>query len=105
MSEFMEHMANWKWNATHPSEWPVPPRKMPRWFNTVGWMAIRDMEEVFGIINQSDLDRFWTTRSHGQSVNEDAGGYLMRCYLALSGAGVEEPYTYGQAVQDILNGS
>lgn len=103
-TRFMEDRANWKWNTTHPMEWPRPPRKMPRWWNIWGYASLRDTEEVFGLIDQSDLDRFWAEHAKGQSVYEDAGGYLIRCYSALMGEDTEEPYTYAQAAADLMAG-
>lgn len=99
---FMEDRAAYKWDEAHPIGWPSPPRKMPRWFNLRGRIALRDMEEVFGHIEQASLDRFWAERAKGQSVHEDAGGYLIRCYAALMGDQTEDPYTYSQANADLL---
>lgn len=101
---FMEDRANWKWNATHPVGWPVPPRTMPSWMNLIGRYKLRDMEEAFGHLDQTALDRFWSERAKGQSVYEDAGGYLVRCYAAMAGHEVEEPYTYSKAVDDLMQG-
>ena len=99
---FMEDRANWKWNASHPMGWPTPPRKMPRWWNFGAYLRLLEMEEVFGRICQADLDRFWAEMAKGQSVYEDAGGYLIRCYAALIGEETEDPYTYEQAAADLI---
>lgn len=101
---FMEHRANHKWNTTHPMDWPTPPRKIPHWFNIVGFIKLVEMEEVFGRINQSDLDRFWAEMRKGQSVYEDAGGYLVRCYAALMGLETEDHLTYAKATEILLDG-
>lgn len=55
------------------------------------------MHRVFG---DFDRDAFW--REPGQSVFEDAGGAMLRRYRAMIGLPTEEPYTYRQAVHDIL---
>lgn len=103
-TKFMEDRANWKWNTTHPMDWKRPPRQMPHWFNLRGYAALRNLEEVFGLIDQADLDRFWAEHAKGQGVNEDAGGYLIRCYAALMGDETDEPYTYAQAAEELING-
>lgn len=103
-TDYMEDRANHKWNATHPLEWPIPPRKMPRWYNFIKMARLREMEDVFGHIDQAALDRFWAESAKGQSVYEDAGGYMIRCYEGLMGFETVEPYTYPKAIDDLLAG-
>lgn len=82
---YMEDRAYRKWGSRHPVDWKRPPRQMPRWFDLWGVFALRELEGVFGHLEQSDLDRFWSERSKGQHPYEDAGGYMIRCYSALMG--------------------
>lgn len=102
-SDYMQDRAVSKWNAEHPLYWPTPPRQMPKWFQFKKRIELRDMEEVFGHIDQPALNRFWSEMGKGQSVYEDAGSYMLRCYEALAGFPIEEPYTYAQAVDGFVN--
>lgn len=103
-SDYMQDRAVYQWGEAHPISWPRPPRKIPSWFNFCGRAEIRNMEAVFGDIDQTALDRFWAEMAKGQSVYEDAGGYMLRCYEALAGFPTQEPYTYAQAIEGFGNG-
>ncbi len=85
----------WGW---HPSCWLVPARREPRWWQRKAREYDRQMREVFG---EFDRDAFWS--EPGQSVYEDAGGAMLRRYQAMIGMPTEEPYTYEQAIQDLLS--
>lgn len=71
------------WGA-HPSDWPTPPREMPRWWHFQARMVLEDLEEVFGDLTQDNLDAFWAEIREGQGF-DDAGGYILRCYKAMMG--------------------
>lgn len=86
----------------HPTEWPVPPRSRPRWWQFAAKRNLGELEYVVGRLSDEQLRAFWAERAKGQSVYEDAGGYLVRCYAAMLGEPTEEPYTYGQAASDLI---
>lgn len=86
--------ARWGW---HPAHWYVPTRNPPRWWQFSARRYDREIREVFG---DFDRDAFWN--EPGQSVYEDAGGAMLRHYKAMLGLPVDEPYTYSEAVSDIL---
>lgn len=83
----------WGW---HPMHWPVPARSQPKIWQFSAVRYDRELREVFGAFNR---DEFWRECRSGQSVYEDAGGYMLRCYKAMIGLPVEEPYTYAQAIR------
>lgn len=108
MSDFVrwddcEQAAADRWGF-HPVWWPRPPRKMPKWWQISARREVNSLGDVFGLITENGLDRFWEQHAKGQSVFEDAGGYLLRCYKALASFPVEDDhYSYYQAVQDALD--
>ncbi len=99
----VEILAQARWGE-HPLWWPVPPRKMPRWWQFSARKKIADLTTVFGSLDQNALDRFWAEIQKGQSIYEDAGGYALRSYRAMAGERVEEPYTYQQSSSASLEG-
>lgn len=104
MSETMtERSANERWGE-HPMEWPLPPHSRPRWWQFRTRRTLADLEAVFGHLDNAALRRWWVELRKGQSVYEDAGGYLLRCYEAMAGREVEEPYTYEDAATAIRKG-
>lgn len=86
----------------HPMGWPVPPRSRPHWWQFAAKRNLDKLEYVFGRLSNNQLRTFWTESAKGQSVYEDAGGYMIRCYAAMIGEPVEPPYTYAQAASDLL---
>lgn len=86
----------------HPANWPVPPSRVPRWYEFRRRRHLREVVACFGPLSPGDLDAFYGELHKGQSVYEDAGGYLLRCYRALVALSVEEPYTYQQAAADLI---
>lgn len=91
------------WGA-HPWGWPRPPATRPPWLAFRARRNLAAMERVFGPLDAAALARFHTQARTGQSAYEDCGGYLMRCYRAMLGLPVEPPYTYTQAVADLMEG-
>lgn len=85
----------------HPMGWPVPPSTIPRWWQCRKSRRWRIVCDLFGNLSQDDLDAFWAEVGKGQSVYEDAGGYMLRCYRAMLALPVDDPYTYAQAVADL----
>lgn len=87
-------------------EFPVLRQTPARWWQ---WKELRyewrldEALEAFGLprITQEMRDAYWREVRKGQSVYEDAGGYLWRCWRAAFGLPVEEPYTYKQAIADL----
>lgn len=98
-SEVKLEFAAQTWGA-HPMGWPVPPRRMPTWWQSR--RSLRLLQAVFGELCQADIDRFWVESRKGQSVYEDAGGGMLRCYRALVGLPTEESYTYQAALADLI---
>lgn len=90
------------WGA-HPMDWPCPPDRRPPWWHFAERRRLRAMETVFGRLGDGALLLYRIEASKGQSVHEDCGGYLLRCYRAMLGLPVEAPYTYRQAVTDLLD--
>ena len=86
-------MASKKW-GDHPASWPRPPREMPRWWQFRVKRRLRGLESVFGPIDAAALDRYWQEVRKGQSIYEDAGGAMLRCYAAMIGERVDWPYPY-----------
>lgn len=86
----------------HPIHWPVPPRVVPRWWQFKRARQWREACAAFGNLSQADLDAFWAEARKGQSVYEDAGGSMSRCYRAMLALPTEAPYTYNDALSDLL---
>ncbi len=84
--------------------WPTPPRVKPRWWHFKAKRLETDLSKVFGQISDEQRDAYWREIRKGQSVYEDAGGFVMRAYRAMAGLPVEEPYTYPAAIHDLLEG-
>jgi len=97
----VERAAMERWDV-HPMDWPTPPFKLPRWWQFRARRIVADLEAVFGPIDDAALARFWQQRRLGQSVYEDVGGYLWRCYCAMCGLPIEEPYPYQQGISDLI---
>lgn len=87
----------------HPWGWDRPPYEMPRWWQFMRRIDLRAFEAVFGPIDDAALDRFWTQYFLGQSIHEDAGGALLRCYRAMLGLPVGEVVTYEQYAADLFS--
>lgn len=97
----LEGAARLRWGV-HPIHWPVPPLVWPRWWQRRARRSITDLEAVFGTLTRLSLTRYWQQVHAGQSVYEDAGGYMIRCYRAMAGYPVEEPFTYAAAASALL---
>ena len=94
----MMSAAQIKWGL-HPMDWPVPPHRLPSWWQFRQRRVLADLEAVFGPLDNAALLRWWRECRKGQSVYEDAGSYFQRCYDAMCGLATEEPLTYGEAAQ------
>lgn len=68
----------------HPSNWPRPPRRVPRWFYPEEMRRYKQLQSVFKGIDQAAIDRYYNEVMIGQQPDEDAGGYFIRCYTALA---------------------
>lgn len=78
----------------HAAFWPTPLRERPGLFaksiDKLTDAAIRRVVEVAGgTFDQRFRDAYWREVRHGQAANEDAGGYLWRCWAAAFGFTVE----------------
>lgn len=100
-SDYVYELARSTW-GDHPISWPHPPRSKPRWWQFRERKRLAQMEYVFGVLDAAALRRYWYEVRKGQSVYEDAGGYMLRCYQAMMGYPVDEPYTYSRATADLL---
>lgn len=86
----------------HPLDWPCPPPKRPYVWQRQTVKRLRDLERVFGHLSDEALQAYWEEVGRGQSVYEDCGGYLIRCYRAMCGEEVIKPYTYSDAAADLI---
>lgn len=87
--------ARWGW---HPSNWHVPSRRRPRWWQFSARRYDREIRETFG---EFDRDAFWSQPS--QSPYEDAGGAMIRRYKAMLGLPVERLPICAEVIEDLLN--
>lgn len=71
-----------KWG--HPIDWPRPFPKKPRWWQYRRRRYERPLIEIFGELTQSQRDAFYIELHQFQAIDEDAGGYLHRCYRSMS---------------------
>lgn len=93
----------------HPARWPKP-----HWRKPLPWPLDRrarsdeaELNQVLKItgrppIADRERRRFWREVRRGQQLDEDAGGYLMRCYEAMLGlklARTAPTYRTDQAVE------
>ncbi len=86
----------------HPLDWPMPPPKRPHFWNRQAVRRLHDLESVFGYLSNEALQRYWSEVAKGQSVYEDCGGYLLRCYQAMNGQYVERPTRYDSFIEESL---
>lgn len=86
----------------HPLDWPCPPPRRPYVWQRQTVKRLRDLEGVFGYLSDDALQAYWEEVGRGQSVYEDCGGYLMRCYRRMIGEDVIKPYTYSDAAADFI---
>ena len=101
--EYVYSLASSIWGA-HPMDWPTPPRRRPYWWQFRKRKHFAGLEYVFVVLDNEALRRYWSEVQSGQSVYEDAGGYMLRCYAAMMGEATESPYTYQQAASDLVGG-
>jgi hypothetical protein len=87
----------------HPLDWPMPPPKRPHFWNRQSLARLRDLEGIFGHLSNEALQRYWQEVAKGQSVYEDCGGYLLRCYRAMCGLEIDEPLSLEDAVRMIAD--
>jgi hypothetical protein len=87
----------------HPYHWPRPPRKRPHWWQRQSVKRLRELEEIFGHLDDESLERYYIEVRKGQSVYEDAGGYLMRCYRTMCAEDVDEPISLETAARMFLD--
>lgn len=88
-------------------DYPVLWRYAPKWWEfkkSRFERRLADGFKMFGLppITQEMRDMYWREVRKGQSVYEDAGGYMLRCWLVALGADCEEPYTYSEAISDLF---
>lgn len=83
-------------------DWPEPPEKMPRWWQFKLRKRLKELEIVFGPLDQEALDRYHIEIGIGQSIIEDAGGYLFRAYSAMLGLPVQLPRRPEHIIQEML---
>ena len=88
------------WGA-HPMHWPRPPRCRPRWWQFEAKRRLARLESMFDRLSNEDLARYYEQVRLGQSVYEDAGGYMLRCYRAMLGLPVDAPTSLEQVIADI----
>jgi len=93
--------AEYAWGP-HPLDWPSPPPKRPPFWQRASRKRLRELEGVFGHLSDEALQRYWDEVGRGQSVYEDCGGYLLRCYQAMLGMEVEKPWTEADEIQRLL---
>lgn len=86
----------------HPSSWPRPPMERPRWWQRKAVRRLCELEDVFGHLSDNALQCYWIEVRKGQDIYEDAGGYMLRCYMAMIGKDVIKPYTYEDAAADMI---
>jgi hypothetical protein len=86
----------------HPINWPRPPRGRPRFWQRQIRKRLSELEKVFGHLDDESLQRYWDEVAKGQSVYEDCGGYLLRCYRAMCGLSVEEPISHADILEKLL---
>ena len=90
------------WGA-HPSSWPRPPRRRPRWWQFEAKRRLARLEAAFDHLSDHDLARYYDEVALGQSVYEDAGGYMLRCYRAMLGLPVEAPVSQADIIAGLLH--
>lgn len=86
----------------HPLDWPMPPPKRPPFWHRDSVKRLKALEDVFGHLDNDALQRYWNEVSKGQSVYEDCGSYLERCYRTMLGMLVEEPVSHADVIADLL---
>lgn len=86
----------------HPLDWPSPPPKRPPFWHIQTVKRLRELEGVFGHLDNEALQRYWNEVAKGQSVYEDCGGYLLRCYEAMIGLTVEKPTSHADFLRNLL---
>ncbi len=89
------------WGA-HPIGWPSPPLRRPLWWQFRERRRLYSLEAMFDRLSDEALSRYWAQVVLGQSVYEDAGGFLMRCYRAMLDLPVEEPVREADVIEDLL---
>jgi hypothetical protein len=87
-------------------DFPALGRKPARWWQLKArhFEARLDLAlQLMGLptVTQEMRDIYWAEVRKGQSVYEDAGGYLWRCWRAAFDQSVNEPYTYDQVIADL----
>lgn len=70
--------------------WPAPDPVPPAWWQFRRRSRERRINAAlaragFGPVTDGMREVFWTERSYGQDVMEDAGGYIWRCWAAMLG--------------------
>ncbi|MCB1470476.1 MAG: hypothetical protein KDK08_25745 [Rhizobiaceae bacterium] len=86
----------------HPMNWPRFHEVRPRWWQLEMQRADRRAEAFFGKITEEQRSAFFTELRKGQSIYEDSGEFMLRCYRAMLGLPITEPYTLDQALEDLL---
>lgn len=101
MEQTLLDIASNTWGP-HPLDWPSPPPKRPPFWHIQTVKRLKALEEVFGHLSNEALQRYWQEVSKGQSVYEDCGGYLLRCYKAMLNEDVEEPVSVTDTLEALL---
>ncbi|CDX26923.1 hypothetical protein MPL3356_60620 [Mesorhizobium plurifarium] len=86
----------------HPYTWPRPPQRRPRWWQFRERRNLARLEAMFDHLSDEALGRYYQQVRLGQSVYEDAGGYLLRCYRAMLGLPVELPTSEADVIEGLL---
>lgn len=97
----------------HPMDWPVIYPTRPRWYH---FKRRREEQRVIDALakigfyprllsaySRGDRRAFHEQLRRGQGVNEDAGGYRLRCWLALLGLPFTPALSYAQASADFAS--
>lgn len=86
----------------HPLDWPCPPPKRPYVWQIQSLKRLWELERVFGHLSDEALQDYWEEVGRGQSIYEDVGGYLIRCYRRMIRQEIIKPYTYSEATADLI---
>lgn len=92
---------------SYPTDWPVPPRRMSGFFTRLLYpfsevCKINQELHAQGLaeLDQERCNTFWHEVRKGQAVDEDAGGYILRCWLV---ATKPKPVDEDSYIQNLLS--
>jgi hypothetical protein len=86
----------------HPSQWPYPAPKPPRWWHFKDKARERELKAVSGLTLTAN-ERWWYWREvwKGQSVYDDVGGAVIRRYRAMFGLATEPVVTQADVLREL----